>query len=98
MRKYCYVYTGDRNKEDRLKRINKALEELKKLNEEVVFAVNDLQSIAYLKEKGYKALNLDAVEDIFNLITHDDFLYICTPEDTTIIKASYANVKELCNG
>jgi len=97
MNKYCYVYTGDKNKEDRLKRIDKVINELQKLNENVVFAVNDLQSIAYLNKKGYKALNLDALADIYNLITHDDFLYICTPEDTTLLKASFANVKEICN-
>jgi len=97
MKKYCYIYTGDKVKDDRIKRIEKVLNELEKLNENVVFAVNDLQSISYLNEKGYKALNIDALADIYNLITHDDFLYICTPEDTTLLKASYANVKELCN-
>ncbi len=94
MRKYCYVYTGDRVKEDRLKRIDKAIENI---NDEVIFAVNDLQSIAYLNEKGYKALNIDALQDLFNLLAPDDIIYLCTPEDTSLIKVSYRNVKEICN-
>lgn len=97
MTKYCYVYTGDKNKEERLKRIDKAVKEIEKLKENVVFAVNDLQSISYLNDKGYKALNLDALADVYNLITHDDFLYVCTPEDTAMLKASYPNVKEICD-
>jgi len=97
MIKYCYVYTGDKNKEDRLKRIDKAVERVKELNEEVIFAVNDLQSIAYIKEKGYKALNIDALEDLFNLMSPDDGVLLCTPEDTTYVKASFRDVKEICN-
>jgi len=97
MSKYCYVYTGDKNNEERLKRINRAIEAVKNLNEEVIFAVNDLQSISYLKDRGYKALNIDAAQDLFNLLTPDDSLLICTPEDVTYIKASYNNVKEICD-
>ena len=93
--KYVYVYTGDRKKEDRLKRIDKAIESLEDKN--IVFAVNDLQSIAYLKEKGFKALNIDAITDLFNLLTPDDEIILCTPEDTLLVKASFANTKELCN-
>ena len=96
--KYCYIYTGDRNKEDRFKRIDKAIEYVKKLNEEVIFAINDLQSIAYIKEKGFKALNLDALADLFNLLTPDDSVILCTPEDTLLVKASFRNVEEICNG
>ncbi len=98
MTKYCYIYTGDKSKKERLKRIDKALEEIKKLNEDVVFVVNDLQSIAYLKEKGFKALNIDAAEDLFNLLEPDSIIYLCTPEDTKIIKASFRNAREICNG
>ena len=95
--KYCYVYTGDKNKEDRLKRIDEAIEYVKNLDEEVIFAVNDLQSIAYIKEKGFKALNLDALMDLLSLMTPDDSVILCTPEDTLIIKANFADVKEICN-
>jgi len=63
----------------------------------VVFAVNDLQSIAYIKEKGFKALNLDAITDLFNLLTPDDSVVLCTPEDTTLVKASFRDTKEICN-
>ena len=92
--KYVYVYTGDRKKEDRLKRIDKAIEKLE--DKDVVFVVNDLQSIAYLKDKGFKALNIDAIADLFNLLTPDDEIILCTPEDTTIVKASF-RTKEICN-
>ena len=92
--KYVYVYTGDRKKEDRLKRIDKAIEKLE--DKDVVFAVNDLQSIAYLKEKGFKALNIDAITDLFNLLTPDDEIILCTPEESTIVKASF-RAKEICN-
>ncbi len=97
MDKYCYIYTGDKKKEDRIKRIDKALKEIEKIGDEVIFAVNDLQSIAYLKEKGFKALNIDAALDLFNLLKPDSVVYLCTPEDTLVIKASFRNAKEICN-
>jgi len=91
---YCYIYTGDKNKEERIK---KALDYIKNLSEEVVFVVNDLQSIAYLKEKGYKALNIDAAIDLLNLMQNDDNVFLCTDEkDKQIIIASFRNVKEIC--
>lgn len=93
--RYCYIYTGDKDKNIRIERIKKAIEKTE--TNEVVFVVNDLQSIAYLKEKGYKALNIDAVLDLLNLLTSDDSVVLCTPEDTKIIKASFKNVKEICN-
>ena len=92
--KYVYVYTGDRNKQERIKRLDKAIKSLKDYN--IVFVVNDLQSIAYLKENGFKALNVDAIVDLFNLLTPDDEVLLCTPEDTTIVRASF-NSKEICN-
>ena len=92
--KYVYVYTGDRKKENRLQRIDKAIERLE--DKSVVFVVNDLQSIAYLKDKGFKALNIDAIEDLFNLLTPDDEIILCTPEDTLIVKASF-KAEEICN-
>ena len=95
MKKYCYVYTGDKQKQKRLDRIENAIKNLE--NEEVIFAVNDLQSIAYLREKGYKALNIDALQDLFNLLEPDDIIYLCTPENTLIIKASFRNAKEICS-
>jgi len=93
--KYFYVYTADKNKEERINRINKALEYVKENNLDVVFCVNDLQSISYIKENGYKALNVDALEDLLNLSDGSDEFYLLTPEDTTFIKVSFANVKEL---
>jgi hypothetical protein len=93
--RYCYVYTGDREKEKRIKRIDKVLEKLK--NKEIIYVVNDLQSIAYLKEKGYKALNIDAIEDLFNLLTPEDSVILCTPEKSEYLRFSFSNVEEICN-
>ena len=91
--KYFYVYTGDKKKEDKINRLNKAIEYVKLNQDEVIFCVNDLQSIAYLKEKGYKALNVDALQDLLNLSDGSDEFYLLTPEDTKFIKAAFANVK-----
>lgn len=46
---YIYVYTGDKDRNR--KTLDKVIKKVKDLNEDFVFAVNDLQSIAYLKEK-----------------------------------------------
>ena len=91
---YIYVYTGDKDRNR--KTLNDVIEKVKEINEDFVFAVNDLQSIAYLKEKGYKALNVDAIQDLFNLLTPDDKVYLCTPEDKRVILASFRNSKEIC--
>jgi hypothetical protein len=91
---YIYVYTADNKKFVRLK---KAAEMAKNLDN-FVFGVNDIESITYLKEKyNFKAMNLDAVIDILNACDLDDNIYLCTPENKTIIKASFKNVKEFCN-
>jgi len=91
---YCYIYTGERKKEERILRIENALANLSE-KEDIIFIVNDLQSIAYLKEKGYKAMNVDALEDLFNLSDGSDTFYVSTPEDITYLKASFANIKEI---
>ncbi|NPA87503.1 hypothetical protein [Caminibacter pacificus] len=91
---YCYVYTADDKKFERMDRV---VDEVKN-QENVVFGVNDIESITYLREKyGIKAMNVDALSDVFNAVTHDDDIIVCTPEDTTYLKASFRNVKELCN-
>ena len=90
---YIYVYTVDEKVDERIK---KAVEYAPSLNE-AVFCVNDLHSISKVREYGYKAMNLDALVDLFNLLTLDDTIAICTAEHTTILKASY-RVKDLCNG
>ncbi len=88
--KYVYVYTADNKKFERLDRAS----EIK----DAVFCVNDLESIAYLREKyGIKAMNLDALMDLFNLLNAEDEIILCTPEDIKLIKASFANSKELCD-
>ena len=86
--KYVYVYTADEKKFDRLDRAA----EIK----DAIFCVNDIESIAYLREKyGIKAMNIDAVVDLFNVLEMDDEIYVCTPEDIKIIKASF-KMKEIC--
>ena len=88
--KYVYVYTADDKKFQRLDKASKI--------KNAVFCVNDLESIAYLREKyGIKAMNLDALVDLFNLLKAEDEIILCTPEDITLVKASFANTKELCN-
>jgi len=88
--KYVYIYTADNKKFERLERAS----EIK----DAVFCVNDIESIVYLREKfGIKAMNIDAIVDLFNLLEADDEIILCTPEDTKLIKASFANAKELCN-
>ncbi|GAX87796.1 conserved hypothetical protein [Lebetimonas natsushimae] len=91
---YLYVYTADDKKFDRLDKMADVAKNL----EDFVFGVNDIESIVYLKEKyGFKAMNVDAVIDVLNACTQDDVIYLCTPEDNTIVKASFNNVKEICN-
>ncbi len=91
---YIYVYTGgkDRNR----KELSEVIEKVKDIKGEFIFVVNDLQSIAYLKERGFKALNIDSIEDLFNLLAPEDTIYLCTPEDKTIVLGSFKNAKEIC--
>ena len=88
---YIYVYTADNKKFDRL---NKVIEFIK--DKDVIFCVNDLESIAFIKSRGFKAMNVDALIDLFSLDNGSDEFYICTPEDSTYLKASFANVKDIC--
>ncbi len=86
--KYVYVYTADEKKFDRLDKAAKI--------KDAVFCVNDIESIAYLREKyNIKALNIDAIIDLLNLLELDDEIILCTPEDTKTIKTSF-KAKELC--
>jgi hypothetical protein len=89
---YIYVYTADNKKFDRIK---KAVEVAKSLNETPVFCVNDLEAIEEVRKSGFKAMNVDALADLFNLSQGNDEFIICTPEDTTYLKAAFANVKEI---
>ncbi|WP_456479245.1 hypothetical protein [Nautilia sp.] len=89
---YIYVYTADK---DKFKRIEKAVEVAKSLDETLVFCVNDLEAIEEVRKNGFKAMNVDAIADLFNLSDGSDTFYISTPEDTTYLKAAFANVKEI---
>ena len=89
---YIYVDTKDYD----YSRIDKALEYAKRQNlEDFRFLVNDIRSIDYLREKGYKAVNLDGFEDVFNIVTHDDILYYDTDEDDSLVKIQYSNSKKI---
>jgi len=88
---YVYVYTDDEKKFDRL---NKAIEFVK--DKKAIFCVNDLESIAFVKKRGFKAINVDALVDLFSLSNESDEFYICTPEDSNYLKASFSNIKEIC--
>ncbi len=85
-----YIYIDTKNY-DYLK-LDMALEMANNKNlEQFTFLVNDIRSIDYLREKGYKAVNLDGFEDVFNIVTHDDKLYYNTDEDDTFVKIQYPN-------
>jgi len=87
---YIYVDTKDYD----YSKIDNALEYAKKENlQDFRFLVNDIRSIDYLREKGYKAVNLDGFEDVFNIVTHDDFLHYNTDEDDTFVKIQYPTSK-----
>jgi phosphatidylserine/phosphatidylglycerophosphate/cardiolipin synthase-like enzyme len=89
---YIYVDTKDYD----YSRIDKALEYAKRQNlKEFRFLVNDIRSIDYLREKGYKAVNLDGFEDVFNIVTFDDVLYYDTDEDDSLVKIQYSNSKKI---
>jgi len=88
---YVYVNTADYD----LEKIDEALEKMKKLEKDFRFLVNDIRSIDYLREKGYKAVNLDSFEDVFNIVTHDDKLYYQTDEDDRLVKIQYANATKI---
>jgi hypothetical protein len=89
-----YVYV-DTTRYD-FKKIDETLEKAKNLGlENFRFLVNDIRSIDYLREKGYKAVNLDGFPDVFNIVTLDDKLYYQTDEDDTLVKIQYANAKKI---
>ncbi len=90
--KYLYVYTAD---EKKFERIEKALRFVEKEGFDPVFAVNDIESIAFLKRKGFKALNVDAIVDLLNLLELEDSVGLITPEKTEVVLASFKNAKEI---
>ena len=88
---YIYVDTKDYD----YSKLDKALEFAKQENlEEFRFLVNDIRSIDYLREKGYKTVNLDGFEDIFNIVTFDDKLYYNTDENDELVKLQYSNARK----
>ena len=88
-----YIYIDTKNY-DYLK-LDMALEMANNKNlEQFTFLVNDIRSIDYLREKGYKAVNLDGFEDVFNIVTHDDKLYYNTDEDDEFVKIQYPTSKK----
>ena len=88
---YIYVDTKDYD----YSKLNKALEFAKQEGlEDFRFLVNDIRSIDYLREKGYKAVNLDGFEDIFNIVTFDDKLYYNTDENDELVKLQYSNARK----
>ncbi|MRJ06139.1 MAG: hypothetical protein C6I01_01290 [Epsilonproteobacteria bacterium] len=86
---YIYIFTGDNRWEERLKRGVELMEEKGLDPNETLFAVNDVKSIYYLRERGFKALNLDAPIDLFNLATKGDKVYLITPEENTLPLINY---------
>ncbi len=91
---FAYVYTADNKKEDRIK---KMVDYVKENNLKPTFAVNDIQGIGIVNSYGFKAMNVDAIIDLVNLSDGGDEFLLCTPEDSSYIKASFKDVKEICN-
>jgi len=89
---YIYVWTADDKKFERIK---KTLEFAKSLDETPVFCVNDLEAIEKITKNGFKAMNVDAVEDLLNVGDGSDTYILCTPEEIESLKAIYKNVKEI---
>ena len=88
---YIYVDTKDYD----YSKLDKALEFAKQEGlEDFRFLVNDIRSIDYLREKGYKAVNLDGFEDIFNIVTFDDKLYYNTDENDELVKLQYSDARK----
>ena len=88
---YIYVDTKDYD----YSKLDKALEFAKQEGlEDFRFLVNDIRSIDYLREKGYKAVNLDGFEDIFNIVTFDDKLYYNTDENDELVKLQYNDARK----
>ena len=88
---YIYVDTKDYD----YSKLDKALEFAKQEGlENFRFLVNDIRSIDYLREKGYKAVYLDGFEDIFNIVTFDDKLYYNTDENDELVKLQYSNARK----
>ena len=88
---YIYVDTKDYD----YSKLDKALEFAKQEGlEDFRFLVNDIRSIDYLREKGYKTVNLDGFEDIFNIVTFDDKLYYNTDENDELVQLQYSNARK----
>ena len=88
---YIYVDTKDYD----YSKLDKALEFAKQEGlEDFRFLVDDIRSIDYLREKGYKAVNLDGFEDIFNIVTFDDKLYYNTDENDDLVKLQYNDARK----
>jgi len=89
---YVYVDTKDYD----FSKIDLALKKMLNLGKkDFTFLVNDIRSIDYLRQKGYKAVNLDGFVDVFNIVTHDDELFYQTNEDDNLVKIQYANAKKI---
>ena len=88
-----YIYIDTKNYD--YSKLDMALEMANNKNlEQFTFLVNDIRSIDYLREKGYKAVNLDGFEDVFNIVTHDDKLYYNTDENDEFVKIQYPTSKK----
>lgn len=87
---YIYVKTMDT-----MDRLEKGLEFAKTISDEVKFLVNDIRSIDFLRQNGYKAINLDGIIDCINIVTFDDKLYLLTDEDTKFLKLQFSTAEDI---
>jgi hypothetical protein len=92
---YLYIYTGDRQWEER---IEKGVEWARKggfTPESLLFCVNDVKGIEKVQQLGFKALNLDAPVDLINLATKGDQIYLLTPEEIGPLPTYFPNLHRL---
>jgi ethanolamine utilization cobalamin adenosyltransferase len=80
---------------DTMDRLEKGLEFAKTISDEVKFLVNDIRSIDFLRQNGYKAINLDGIIDCINIVTFDDKLYLLTDEDTKFLKLQFSTAEDI---
>jgi hypothetical protein len=86
---YIYIFTGDREWEERLE---KGVKFAKTLAGPVLFGVNGVRAICKLEEMGFKGVNLDSVLDLPNWVERGAKVWVWTPEEWEFLKSYLPNL------
>jgi len=89
---YLYIFTGDSNWEKRLERGVKFARQLEK---PVLFGVNGVRPIHFLRKRGFKGVNLDSIFDLPNWIERNEIVYCDTPEKWEILTSYLPNLQPI---